>query len=138
MFLGTYKANFSGKFRVVLPRKLRDELGSDKGIILTRGLDGCIWGFSKKEWVKQAKKQLEIPITENTGRFLRRYIFASADASGLDHQGRFVISSSLIDFAQIKDEVLIVGAGDHFELWNPKLWDEIIVKDYVDSKSNRA
>jgi MraZ protein len=136
MFLGTYKANFSGKFRVVLPRKLREELGSDKGIILTKGLDGCIWGFNKKEWEKQAKVQMEIPITEEKGRFLRRYIFASADAVVLDHQGRFLISSSLIDFAQIKEEVLIVGAGDHFELWNPIRWDEIVAKDYVDSQSH--
>lgn len=128
MFLGNFKTTFTGLRRIVLPKKFREELQAD-GIILTRGLDGCIWGFSKQEWEIEAKKQLEIPITDEKGRFLRRYLFASAQATELDYQGRFVIDSSLIDFAQIRKDVLIVGAGDHFELWDPKKWEELLKDD---------
>lgn len=131
MFLGTYQTVFSGKGRVVLPRKFRTELGRAHEVILTRGLDGCIWGFDKHRWEKEAKKQLEISVTEKEGRWLRRYIFSAAEGSGLDKQGRFVIPANLIDFAGIKNDVYLVGAGDHFELWDPDKWEEILKKGEV-------
>lgn len=118
MFLGNYKLRFSAKFRIILPKKLREQIKGKK-IILTKGLDGCIFGFGIKEWEKEAKLQLEAPITEEKGRNLRRHFFSQAEYVELDHQGRMVIQPSLIDFAQIKSEVLLVGAGDHFEIWNP-------------------
>src|SRR3989344_7431627 len=111
MFLGTFNLKFSGKGRVVLPKKFRVELKKEREVILSFGLDGCIWGFIKKDWLKQAKKQLEIPITEEKGRYLRRVLFASAEVIELDHQGRFVIPSSLMSFAKIQNEVLLIGAG---------------------------
>lgn len=134
MFLGNFRTRFTGLRRIVLPKKFREELKGD-GVILTKGIDGCIWGFSKKEWEAEAKKQLEVPVTDEKGRFLRRYLFASAQATELDYQGRFIIESSLIDFAQIKQEILIVGTGDHFEIWNPKKWEKVISQD-VNNLSN--
>ena len=126
MFLGTSTLKFSGKGRVILPKKFRVELKQAREIILSQGLDGCIWGFSKKEWEKQGKEQLEIPITETRGRYLRRLLFASAESIELDHQGRFVIPISLMGFAQIKTEILLIGAGDHFEIWNPSEWQAVM------------
>lgn len=127
MFLGTYKHKFSGKNRIILPKKLRKQV-KGKEIILTKGLDGCIFGFGRKEWEREAKLQLEVPLTEEKGRDLRRYFFAQAEVCELDHQGRFVIDPSLIDFAQIKSEILLIGAGDHFEIWNHQIWDKIMNK----------
>ncbi len=124
MFLGSFKTKFSGKNRVVLPKRFRVELKSGNEVVLTKGLDGCIWGFSKKDWEKEAKKQLEIPVVEERGRNLRRILFSEANVSGLDRQGRFIIPSSLLGFGQIREEILIVGAGDHFEIWDPKKWRE--------------
>lgn len=125
MFLGTYLVRFSGKSRVILPKKIRDEI-NDKLVVLTKGLDGCIWGFSQKDWKRVAKVQLEVPINLERGRILRRAFFSAAEISELDQQGRFIISSALLIFAQLKEEVVIAGAGDHFEIWNPKLWKKII------------
>ncbi len=125
MFLGTYRTRFSGKNRIILPKKFREEISGSE-IILTKGLDGCIWGFSLKDWEAEARKQLEIPMIEEKGRFLRRQLFGSAQKCELDYQGRFIIDPSLIIFAQIFQEVLFIGAGDHFELWNPKKWKQII------------
>jgi len=123
MFLGTYQTVFSGLNRVILPKKFRVELTEGK-VILTRGLDGCIWGFEKKGWEEQAQKQLAIPLTEKQGRDLRRYIFSEAEVAELDRQGRFVIPTRLLSFAGIKDVVILVGAGDHFEIWDEKKWSE--------------
>jgi MraZ protein len=128
MFLGTYRFGFSGAGRVVLPRKLRGELRNAQEIVLTRGLDGGIWGFDKEEWEKQAKLQLEIPITERRGRELRRIFFSGASFAELDKQGRFVIPDELFSLGERKDEVCVVGAGDHFEVWNLKEWKNLLTK----------
>lgn len=125
MFLGTYQTTFSGKGRIILPKRLREELIGNE-ILITRGLDGCIWGFDKKAWEEEAKRQLDVSVTDQRGRQLRRYIFSAAQPSELDKQGRFVIPGVLLIYADIKDKVVVVGAGDHFEIWNPKKWKKVI------------
>lgn len=128
MFLGNYKSKFF-KNRIILPKKFRKEV-DDQEVILTKGLDGCIWGFAKKDWVPQARKQLEKSVFGSQGRFLRRRFFSQAFYVELDHQGRMVIHPSLIDFAQIRKEVLLIGAGDHFEIWNPGNLSKLMPDDY--------
>lgn len=125
MFLGEYHTKFSGKGRVVLPRKFRQGL-TGLEIILSRGFESCIWGFDIKEFEKEAQKQLEISATEERARNLRRYLFSGSESVELDVQSRIIIPSNLLDFAQIKDEVVIIGAGDHFEIWEAKIWDKHI------------
>ncbi|MBI4040024.1 division/cell wall cluster transcriptional repressor MraZ [Candidatus Daviesbacteria bacterium] len=121
MFLGEYQLNFSGQGRVVLPKKIREDIGGLE-IVLSRGIDGCIWGFGLKGWEEQARAQLEISITDKEGRNLRRYLFSAAEKVRLDRQGRFIVPTPLLNFAGIKDGVVLVGAGDHFELWNISSW----------------
>jgi len=125
MFLGTYKVRFSAAGRIVLPRKLRGELKSAQEIILTRGFDGGVWGFDKEEWERQALLQLEMPITEKKGRDIRRLLFSAAEAVELDKQGRFVIPEDLLAQGNLEDEICLIGAGDHFEVWNSSEWDRV-------------
>lgn len=122
MFLGEYKVKFSGKGRVILPKIMRKELGDDKVIVLSRGFEGCIWGFSQKGFEEEARKQLEISSTEERARYLRRYLFSGSVPAELDVQGRFIIPSALLTYAKLGNEVVIIGAGDHFEVWNNRLW----------------
>lgn len=121
MFLGEYQTQFSGRGRVILPKKLREGISGDE-IILSKGFEGCIWGFDKKIWEKEAEKQLEVSSLDKKARLLRRYIFSSSITVELDRQGRFVIPGSLLNYAQVKGEVVIIGAGDHFEVWQKSLW----------------
>ncbi len=123
MFLGEYILNFSGKGRILLPKKVREEV---KGleIILSRGFENCIWGFTPERFEEEAKRQLEISATEERARMLRRYLFSSSVPAELDSQGRFVIPSALLTYAKLGREVVIIGAGDHFEVWNNKLWQK--------------
>ena len=132
MFLGEYQLNFNGKGRLILPKKLRQDLGGNE-IILTRGFEGCIWGFSREKFEEEAKKQLEISATEERARMLRRYIFSSSVPTELDNQGRFVIPAVLLGYANLNEEVVLIGAGDHFEVWEKDLWKKhlaIIERDY--------
>lgn len=120
MFLGSYKILFSGKNRLILPKKLRKELGTEEIFYIVKGLDGEIWGFNKEEWSKEAGKRMEIPLVEREGRIARRRFFSQADELVLDQQGRFILPQEFVDFAEINDEVLIIGAGDHIEIWSPE------------------
>ena len=75
MFLGKYKAFFTGKNRIVLPKKFRAELGSEMNFYLVAGLDGELWGFQSKEWQKEADRRLSVSITEKKVRLERRVFF---------------------------------------------------------------
>ena len=133
MFLGEYIAKFSGKGRVILPKKMRQEV-TGKEVILSRGFEGCIWGFDITAWQKEAKKQLEISATEERARYLRRYLFSASEPVEFDSQGRIVIPSALLTYANLLNEVVIIGAGDHFEIWNKKIWKKHlkeIERDYA-------
>ncbi|MCL5783793.1 MAG: division/cell wall cluster transcriptional repressor MraZ [Patescibacteria group bacterium] len=126
MFLGEYHTKFTGHNRIVLPKKFRSELKGKNEIILSRGFEGCIWGFSPEDWEKEANKQMEIPVTEKEARDLRRYLFSAAESVKLDEQGRFIIPGTLLVYANLKDNVVLIGAGDHFEIWNEKSWKNLI------------
>ena len=95
---------------------------------MTRGLDGGIWGFEKAEWEKQANLQLEVPINEEKGRELRRMFFSGANVAELDKQGRFVIPDDLLSQSGFGMEVCLIGAGDHFEVWNLTQWEKFLVR----------
>lgn len=122
MFLGEYQTKFTGKGRIVLPKIMRQQLGKDKVVVLSRGFEGCIWGFSQKGFEEEAKKQLEVSATEERARLLRRYLFSGSVPAELDTQGRFIIPMGLLDYAKVKSEVVVIGAGDHFEIWNSDFW----------------
>jgi len=123
MFLGEYQTKFSGHKRIILPKKLREAV-SGKEVILSKGFEGCIWGFDKESWEKEAEKHLAVSAVEEKARLLRRYLFASSVSVELDEQGRFVIPGGLCDYARILGEVVLVGAGDHFEIWNKEEWEK--------------
>lgn len=134
MFLGEYHTRFTSAGRVILPKKFREGLLGKREIVLSRGLEGCIWGFSLPDFENEAKRQLEVSVTDVRARDLRRYLFSAAESVTLDDQGRFVIPKVLLEYAGLEDEsgnlgigeVVIIGAGDHFEIWNPRAWQELV------------
>lgn len=131
MFLGEYQPNLTEGARVALPKKLRDQING-VSVILSRGFEHCIFGYDKEEWLKEAEKQVSLPISDSRVRTLKRYMFSTASDVELDAQGRFVIPQSLKEYAQIEGDVVVIGAGDHFEIWNNENWRkhlEVIEKE---------
>ena len=124
MFLGTYQPNLIGKGRIALPKKIRSELVGER-MVLTIGLEQCIYGFSEKNWDEIMKPELLRPLfSDSQGRILRRQMCMEATPINLDSQGRFVIPETMLKYAGIKETMTLVGAGDHFEIWNAQLWEE--------------
>ncbi len=121
LFLGEYDHNLDDRGRITLPRKIRLELG-DTEIVLARGFDGCIFGFDRESWEKEAGKHLEAPVTDAKGRELRRYLFAAAEKVEIDKLGRILMPTHLKEYAHVSGNVKVVGAGDHFEIWDLNIW----------------
>lgn len=124
MFLGTYEHNLMEKGRIALPKKLRSVLEGQR-LILRIGIEPCIVGFKESAWVENTKDELSKPFfLDKNGRDNRRRIFSSAEYAELDGQGRFVLPKSMVDHAKIKTKVTIIGAGDHFEIWETGEWEK--------------
>lgn len=121
MFLGTFSPALALTGQLALPAKLRSALGSDRAIITT-GFDKCINGFSVTDWNRISDQELVKPLSTGEGRKIRHQMFARAVEVDLDDQGRFVIPENLRKFAGIKTAVAVVGAGDHFEIWDKDEW----------------
>jgi len=121
LFLGEYQVNFSGPGRLVLPKKIR-ELLKGTSFVLTRGFDNCLAGYDGIEYEQKAKELFNVSILDATKMSDRRMLFASTIYVEIDEQGRFVIPKNLLEYSKITKKVIIVGVGDHFELWDEDNW----------------
>lgn len=124
MFLGTFTLKLLTNSQVVLPAKIRAQL-PDKRAVLAKGFDRCVYGFTLEAWEKLAEQELLKPLLTEEGRRIRQRVFSQAEEVDCDKQGRFVIPGYLREYAGISEEITIIGAGDHFEIWNQKEWEKI-------------
>lgn len=127
MLLGTFEAKLIGKNRLVLPSKLRKEINGDR-LILSIGFESCIFGFSEKKWEEVTAVDLAKPLFSDSGaRDLRRKMFSKAAVVELDSHNRFVVPEGIGELEGIGDigkKMIFIGAGDHFEIWETKKWEE--------------
>ncbi len=124
LFLGEYDHSLDERGRITLPRKIRQEI-EEREVVLSRGFDQCIFGFDSRSWETEATKQLIASVTEEHGRELRRYFFAAAEKVEVDKLGRILLPAQLKEYASIQSEVVVIGAGDHFEIWDKEKWISI-------------
>jgi MraZ protein len=123
VFFGEYLVSFSAPGRVVLPKKIR-ELLKGNTFILTKGFNFCLAGYDREVWEQKASELLNASLLEDQNIEKRRFIFSSTSYLEIDDQGRFVISKNMLNYAKLTNKVLIIGVGDHFELWNPEKWEK--------------
>ena len=116
MFIGSYFHNIDEKGRLVIPSKMRDELGS-KAYIL-KGFDGALSIFRESDFIELARKLQALPFHKKNSRAYLRIQLASACELDIDRQGRALLPAQLLDKYQIGKEVIVIGALDHIEVWN--------------------
>ena len=120
MLIGEYEHSLDAKGRLIMPAKLREDIG-DK-FIITKGLDGCLFGFSQKEWDNFEEKLKTLPLTNKNARDFVRFFLSGAIECEIDKQGRFLISSNLREYAELDKEVMITGVGTRIEIWDRDKW----------------
>ncbi len=123
VFFGEYSVSFTAPGRILLPKRIR-ELLKGNVFILTKGFDFCLAGYDKDEWEQKAKELLDVSILEEEEIEKRRFVFSSAVYLEIDNQGRFVISRNLLEYSSLENKAVIIGVGDHFEIWNQDKWKE--------------
>jgi MraZ protein len=123
VFFGEYQINFSGSGRLLLPKKVR-ELLKGNTFILTKGFGICLAGYDKDDWEKRATDLLNPSLLQPTDMENRRSIFSSLVYLEIDDQGRFVLPKNLLEYSQLEGKAIIIGVGDHFEIWNTEKWKE--------------
>ena len=122
MLIGEYEHSLDAKGRLIMPAKLREDVGEK--FIVTKGLDGCLFGFSQKEWDNFQEKLKTLPLTNKNARDFVRLFLSGAIECELDKQGRFLITGNLREYGNLEKEAVIIGVGTRIEIWNKDKWKE--------------
>ena len=122
MFIGEYEHSVDAKGRVIMPAKLRDDIGEK--FIITKGLDGCLFAYSLEEWSNFESKLKTLPLTNKNARDFVRFFLSGAIDCEIDKQGRFLIPNNLRTYATLEKEINIIGVGNRIEIWNREKWEK--------------
>jgi len=122
MFIGEYNHNLDDKGRVAVPAKFRAMLKG--GAVVTRGLDNCLFLYTKKEWQELAAKLAKLPISKSNTRAFARLMLAGAMDVDFDNQGRIMLPEYLRKFAGLKKNLIIAGLYDRLEIWDEAVWNK--------------
>ena len=121
MLIGEYSHNLDEKGRLAVPKKFRGDLS--KGAVVTRGLDNCLFLYTKKEWIKLAEKLANLPFAPANTRAFARLMLAGAMDVDMDGQGRIMLPEYLRTFAGLKKNAIVAGLYNRLEIWDQETWD---------------
>ena len=120
MLTGKYSHSIDAKNRLIIPSKIKEQLGDT--ITILRGSDKCLTLYSAEEWESYAKKISELPTTQV--RALTRYLYSNSIEVQPDSQGRVMLPAEMVKFAGITKNIITVGCGKYAEIWSEEVWNE--------------
>ncbi len=121
MLLGEYEHTIDDKSRLTLPARFRPAFA--QGIVVTRGLDGCLYAYTLETWGRLVESRLgSIDQLSQEGRRIHRHFFSGATEAELDRQGRVMIPAALLQHAKLGREVVVAGVHDRLEIWDREAW----------------
>lgn len=132
MFIGEYTHSLDDKNRLSLPVKFREKLG--KEVVITPGLDGCLFVFSKKEWTHIADSLAEASLLQTDFRSFNRFLFGGAAEVEVDKAGRVLIPDFLRERLKLDDKAVIIGVQKRVEIWNEQSWQ--VYKQGVEGRAD--
>jgi MraZ protein len=121
MLLGEYEHTIDDKNRLTLPAKFRRAF--EDGIVVTRGLDGCLYAWTPVAWENYRDTTLSAlhPLSQE-GRRMHRHFFSGASETAPDKQGRVSIPPALLEHAKLGRDVVVAGVNDRLEIWDRAAW----------------
>ena len=123
MFLGEFSHTIDDKGRLTLPSKFRADLGH--GVVVTRGVDKCLFVFTLAEFERLADRIGTLPMTQVEAREFSRHFFSGASDVELDKQGRVLIPQNLREYAGLDGDVIVVGINQRIEIWDANAWPQV-------------
>ncbi|MBP3729484.1 MAG: division/cell wall cluster transcriptional repressor MraZ [Lachnospiraceae bacterium] len=130
MLMGEYNHSLDAKGRIIIPAKMRDQLG--ESFVISKGMDGCLFVFPQAEWEKVANKLQALPLTDAKVRQFSRIFLAGASEVELDKQGRVLLPQNLREEAGLEKDVVLCGVGNRAEIWAKERWADISRVDNID------
>lgn len=121
MFIGEYRYNLDEKGRLAIPNDFRQKLG-DK-IIISRGIEQCLFVYSLEDWNKLVDKISKLSFTKKSHREFSRMFLSGAYQKDIDSKGRTNIDNNLLSYAGLVKECVIIGVGERIEIWDKEKWD---------------
>jgi MraZ protein len=121
VFLGEFEHTLDDKGRLAIPARFRPELG--QGLVLTRGLDRCLFAWPLAEWRTVAEKLGRLSLMHAEARRLQRLLFAGAVDTQLDRLGRVLVPTFLRSYAGLQDAVVVAGVLNRIEVWDREQWN---------------
>lgn len=122
MFMGEYQHNIDAKGRLIMPSKFRESLGTS--FVVTRGMDGCLFGYPQKEWDILEQKLKEMPLSKKETRAFVRFFYSAATECEIDKQGRINLPLTLRNHAALEKECVVIGVSNRIEIWSQARWQE--------------
>ncbi len=126
MLMGEFHHNIDEKGRLIIPSKFRSELG--ERLIITKGLDKCLFVYSETEWNKVMQKVGSLQFTKKNVRAFERTFIGGASIIEFDKQGRINITSPLVHYANIQKECVIIGVNERLEIWGLEEFDKYMME----------
>ncbi|HEX2988027.1 MAG TPA: division/cell wall cluster transcriptional repressor MraZ [Chloroflexota bacterium] len=120
MFLGEFQHSIDDKGRLAIPAKFRAPLAD--GLVLTRGLDRCLYVWTLDQWRELSERLGKLPIMQADARRVARHFFSGASDTSLDKMGRIVLPQFLREYAELGDEVVVAGLYSRIEIWSQENW----------------
>ena len=120
MLTGKYSHSIDAKNRLIIPSKIKEQLGDT--ITILRGSDKCLTLYSAEEWENYARKISELPKTQV--RALTRYLYSNSIEVQPDSQGRVMLPAEMVKYAEITKNIITVGCGKYAEIWSEEVWNE--------------
>lgn len=131
MFMLKYNHTLDPKGRVIIPSKWRETLGEN--FFVSKGMDPCLHIYANEAWEEFENKLAQLPMEDERARRVVRYFLAGAAQVETDKQGRILLPTELRTFAGLDEdnEVVMVGMGNHIELWSKSRYETVTAEDDV-------
>lgn len=124
LLLGTYTPKIDAKGRMALPAKLRSQLGA--GLVMARGQERCVYLLPQSEFRRIAIQIQHTSMGDKAARDYLRVFLSGAVDQDPDKQGRVLVPQMLRDYANLGDDIVVIGVGTHAEIWNREAWERYL------------
>lgn len=130
-FSGEYECKIDAKGRIVLPAKLKAKLPevNSSELVIKRGFEPCLVIYPMLEWKKVFNKVSGLSEFNKEYRTFQRSFLRGATEVDMDNNGRILLPKTMTKFAEIEEEVIVVGAGNRIEIWNADKYNEYLIND---------
>lgn len=126
LLTGTHPRTLDDKKRLVLPKRLREQLGEPTELFVTPGSERSLWLFTRDSLEREAERLDQRATTDVDAQVFRRLYFAQTEAVDVDRSGRILLPDRLVALAGLTHEVVLLGVRDHLELWDSQRWTQYV------------